>query len=708
MKPLLTVIETPQGINDLREYLKDFEYIAYDCETTGLSRRDEVIGFSVCAEETKAFYVVLSKWDFPQTPEGVRTEREMVYYPENKAASLPLLEDLKSKQLIMHNAIFDCIMAEAFFKVSLIHSVHTDTMVLAHLLDENRSYALKELGREMYGADADKEKKVMNASIIANGGSVTKDKYELYKADAKLIGEYGAKDTILTYKLFTDLVPQLYEQGLDAFFYEDEAMLLLRTSTYELNNTGLQIDTNALTTLKKQLEADCIEAKTFILSEIAPHVKDKYPGLKKKDHFNIGSSNQLAWLLFGVLGLQFNTLTKGGKELCKKLSMKPPYHPGAKKDFIAMCLQRKDEIYEQETKTSTKTVRAKKIKDPWTYIQVDNKTLAKYADKLKWVKRLLEYKKNLKLLDTYVCGIEAGVNYGVIQPSFLQTGTTSGRYSSKSPNFQNLPRKDKRIKSCVVSRPGKAFVGADFSQLEPRVFAYMSQDERLMEAFADASTDFYSVIGMSVNDIFDALPQKEGHPDAFGIKYSKLRDDAKVIALASAYGSTAFQLAPTTGKSIEETEEIIEKYFERFPKVLQMMLDSHAQAKAKGAVTSLYGRPRRIPEATSINKIYGDVPHAQLPYIARNILNLSMNHRIQSTAASIVNRAAIKFYHLCEDAGIKAPVVLQVHDQLVAECSTADSENVALLLQEAMENAVTLLGIRLEAVPKIGHKLSEL
>lgn len=704
MKPLLNVIDSPTAIRELQAYLADKEFIAVDSETTGVTRYHEVIGISTCAEETRADYIVIAKWDFAT---AVSTAKELIYIPGCKEASADLLRSLEGKSLVMHNGLFDCMMFEAFFKLKLIHSLHTDTMLLAHLLDENRPKGLKDLGRTLYGMDADKEKKEMDASIVTNGGSVSKDSYELYKGDAYLIGRYGAKDAILTYKLFTDFVPQLYEQGLDKFFYDEETMPLLRTSTYELNNVGLQVDITALTTLKKQLQADCLEAKAFIHSEIAPHVKDKYPGTKKTNHFNIGSSNQLAWLTFGVLNLQFNTLTKGGKELCRSLNMKPPYTLGAKKDFIAMCLQRKGEVYQQEGKVNGKLVKAKKIKDPWTYIQCDNKTLAKYADKYRWIKRLLEYKKNLKLLDTYVEGIESRVRYGIIQPSFLQSGTTSGRYASKEPNFQNLPRKDKRIKSCIVARPGKVFVGADFSQLEPRVFAYMSQDERLMKAFEDDNTDFYGVIGLEVFDIHDALPLSSETPDSFKVKYPAIRDNTKVIALATAYGSTAFQLAPSTGKSIEETEEIIEKYFERFPKVLQMMLDSHKQVKAKGFVTSLYGRPRRIPDAKTINKIYGDVPHGDLPYVARNMLNLAMNHRVQSTGASIVNRAAIHFYHNCEDAGIEAPMVLQVHDQLVAECDEADGPNIALLLQNSMENATILPGVKLVAVPKIAKKLSE-
>jgi DNA polymerase-1 len=130
-------------------------------------------------------------------------------------------------------------------------------------------------------------------------------------------------------------------------------------------------------------------------------------------------------------------------------------------------------------------------------------------------------------------------------------------------------------------------------------------------------------------------------------------------------------------------------------------------AKKTGQVTNLFGRPRRMPEAKNIPRIYGDLDHAELPYECRNVLNLAVNHRIQSTGASIVNRAAIKFHELCKEAQIEAKLVLQVHDSLIAECNEVDADNVLILLQNAMEETTILPGVRLEAIPKIGKNLAE-
>lgn len=693
MQPKLTVIDNPQDLQTLKTYLEDKDFVAYDCETTGLLKTDRVIGFSICASEDEAFYVILEKWN------TVTQKMEPTSY---LLEARDIILDLETKKLVMHNAIFDCMMANSYFKIDLMPSVHTDTMILAHLLDENRWVGLKELGKSMFGENATQEQAEMKASVIANGGKLTQKNYEMYKADSYLLGKYGAKDAWLTYKIFMALVPELYEQGLDKFFYEDESMPLLKGPTYQLNSSGLKVDQNEVTILKKTLEAECAEAKSFIYSEIQNYVKEKYPGDKKGTTFNIGSSKQLAWLLFGQMKCEFGTLTDGGKKIAKHLGFKKnPYTKWEKTNFIDQCMMQEGQIYELEAVINGKVKKAKKLKQPWDYIACDKKTLTKIAPRYKWVAKLLEYQRKMKILNTYVKGIETRVQYGIIRPRFLQHGTTSGRYSSRDPNFQNLPRDDKRIKACIVARPGKVFVGADYSQLEPRVFAYYSKDPRLLAAF-QGDDDFYSVIGMEVYDKFDCEPRKEGEK-AFGELYPKLRNISKVIALASTYGSTAYQLHSTVGKSVEDTQQDIDNYFEKFPGVKSMMLEAHQLVKEQGFVTSLFGRPRRIPEAMQII----DLPHAELPYEARNLLNLAVNHRIQSTAASIVNRAAIVLDQNLKQAGISCNIVVQVHDSLVIECNEADADNVAILLQNAMEETTVLEGIRFEANPKVGRNLAE-
>lgn len=695
MKPLeLITLTQPDEVLDLQDYLKDKYYIAFDIETTGLTKQDEIIGISVCAEEDKAYYIIMAKWD-------VQTQ-SLIY--DNKVKNLTdiLIRKLRKKSLIMHNGIFDCSMVEAYFKISLIESLHTDTMILAHLLNENRRIGLKELAKEYFGESATEEQKLMKESIVANGGKCDAKNFELYKADPLLIAKYGAKDAWLTYKLFGALTTDLYRQELEKFFYEEESMPLLRGPTYDLNTTGLAVDQNKLMELKKTLEAETLQDMDFINNEIKAYVANKYPGTTKKNTFNINSNQQLAWLLHDQLSLEFNTLTDSGKAICNAFYRRLPYTRSAKNDFIALCLEHEGQTYTPDATVNGKLKKGKKVKAPWAYITVNIESLQKHAAKYKWIARFLQYKKKVKLLTTYVTPIQERMIYGIIQPQFLQAGTTSGRYSCKSPNFQNLPRDDERVKQCIVSRPGKVFVSADQSQLEPRIFAFMSQDELLKQAF-DGKSDFYSVIGMRVYGKNDCTPQKEG-PNAFGVKYKQLRDLSKVIALASTYGATARKLMKTTGKSLEQTQSDIDTYFEEFPKVKDMQLRYHEEAKHKGQVTNYFGRPRRMPEAKFVPK---KLSHDELTYEQRNLLNLAVNHPIQSTGGSLMNRAAIAFYSNCKIAGIECKIVSQIHDELVAECDEQDAENISLLLQDAMENTVVLPGMPLEAIPRITKTLAK-
>lgn len=694
----LIIVKTLEQLKELEKYIEDKDYIAYDTETTGVDKEFQIIGFSVCADMEVAYYVILSYWN---------VAKQSLIDLETRSFAESFISGLIGKKLIMQNAVFDCSMTFNNFGVDLMPSVVHDTMIGGHLLNENRSNGLKERGVELFGEDARKEQALMKESVYQNGGVLTKDLYELYKADPDLLAHYGAKDAILTLKVFFNDVPLLFEQKLDSFFYEDESMPLLRGPTYQMNTEGLRVDPEKLQNLKNLLESECLDAKAFIYKEIAPLIKDKYPGTSKATNFNIGSSKQLAWLLFIKMEQTFNTLTKEGKNLCKALDIKIPYNLSNKRDFIQTIIEMKGHIYAPEciNRKTGKTSRAKKVGDVWNYLSCGAPTLSKFSDRYEWVKRFLEYAKNLKLLNTYVHGIQSRMKYNVIRPSFLQHGTTSGRYSSKRPNFQNLPRDDKRIKACIVSRPGKVFVGADYSQLEPRVFAAHSGDARLLKCFKDKE-DFYSVVGAEIFERYD-VSLKKGDKNYFGDRYPNERQQAKVIALAAPYGQTPAKLAPSLNTTMDKAEEIIKNYFEKWPKVKEMQMKAHEQVKNTGTVYNMFGRPRRIPKAKELLEIYGKAKHEALPYEARTLLNLAVNHEIQSSGASIVNRAAIKLCKEIAKIHSDAKLVLQCHDSLIVECREEEGQIIAAIMQECMENTVFLEGVDLVAEPKIGRSLAD-
>lgn len=700
------IVRTNKEVTELIAYLSDKDLIALDTETTGLDKEATIIGYSICCEENLAYYVITYYWD--------KDKQELV--PLETVGTAPqVMQALAGKQIVGHNILFDVAQIKNNYGVDLIDHVFLDTMLAAHLTDENRRVGLKDLGAHYLGASAKNEQEVMKASIKANGGLLTKDKYELYKGDCNLIAEYGAQDAAMTFKLIDILVQELINENMVDFFFE-ETMPLLRGPTKDLNTVRLQVDLEALAKLKKSLELETLQLHASINKEIAPFVKDNYPGTSKTNVFNIGSGPQLAWLLFEKLGNTFTKLSDAGQELCRALDMKLPYTAKAKEEFIAVVTRRKGAVWKEKTSVDKKTGNPKviqtKVRDYWNYLSTDKVALDHFANKYRWVAHLQEYKKAQHILTTYVKGIAEKTKYGTIQPNFKQHGTTSGRYSCASPNFQQLPREDKRVKACIVSRPGNVFVGADYSQLEPRCFASVSQDHSLMDCFSKGE-DFYSVVGAPIFGVTNTSLFKD-HPDSFAKKHPELRDRAKVIALATPYGRTARQQASAMSISVEESQSLIDQYFGAYPKVELMMLKFHEEAKSKGYVESMFGRKRRIIDALQIRPMYGNSSHSELPYEARNLLNLAVNHPIQSAGASITNRAMIAFKRKCrenEKASMfwqLVKIVLQIHDEIIVECPEELSKEVSVLLKDCMENTTKLPGVVLHCEPKIGKNLGEL
>lgn len=725
MKETLKIVSGPVGLAQLEQYLADKEYVAYDTETTGLEKNAEVIGFSVSAEPDVGWYVILAEW-ITRDEEvecsaceghgdcGVCNNHGKVLVTRGDLVkkskefvdrAVKLLETLKNKKLIMHNGMVDVNWTKANFGVDLQEALHTDTMVLSHLLNEDRpgGYGLKELAYSEFGESAKREQMEMKASVLSRGG-IWEEKRggnkEMYKADSKILAKYGAKDTVLTYRLFVKYVPQLYEEKLEAFFYDDECMPLYRYCTYDLNMVGLKVDVEKIKQLEQDLEREVNQLREEVLFEIAPYIKDKYPGTNKGNTFNIGSSQQMSWLLFMKLGNDWKKLTKGGRKVAQDLIEKVPYNPSGRKAF-----------YQAVVNAGLK---------PEKYIQCDKKALMNLATKYGWVAKILKYKQSSTLLKTYAKGLQQFIKYGVITPGFKQHGTTSGRYSSSKPNFQNLPRDDKRVKACIVARTGKVFVGADYSQLEPRTFTAMSQDPILMDGFKKGE-DFYGVIGIPVFNLYKCSANKKAPnyigSDTFeGGKYKYYRQIAKVIALSLAYGTTPYKLSDELrdqeGKNmpVEQCTAILDGYFEKYVGVDNFVKESHLQIVNTGKVFNLFGRPRRIPEAKKIKSLGfpKSCDATDLPYQYRTLLNLAVNHRVQSTAASIVNRACIEFYKRVKELGIDAKVVLQVHDEIVIECAEEHGKLVADMLKDVMENTVKLPGVDLVAEPKIGKTLADL
>jgi len=284
---------------------------------------------------------------------------------------------------------------------------------------------------------------------------------------------------------------------------------------------------------------------------------------------------------------------------------------------------------------------------------------------------LLDYRELSKLRSTYVDVLPHAVNpdTGRIHTSFSQTGASTGRLSSSDPNLQNIPVRTPRgeqIRRCFVPREGAAFVVADYSQIELRLLAHMSQDPAFITAFQRGGDIHRETAAI----IFD-VPLEE--------VTSEMRARAKTINFATIYGQGPFALSRQLGIPQDEAKEFIRLYFERFSGVRRFLDECVARAKDEGYVETLFGRRRYIPELkdrTYSVRSFGE--------------RVAMNSPLQGSAADLIKIAMINLPVALADAGLEAALVLQVHDELVVEAPLAEVEEATRIVRSEMEGAAEL------------------
>ena len=293
------------------------------------------------------------------------------------------------------------------------------------------------------------------------------------------------------------------------------------------------------------------------------------------------------------------------------------------------------------------------------------------------IEKILEYRSLTKLNSTYVEGLIPYINdkTGRIHSYFHQTITATGRISSTEPNLQNIPTREeigKQLRKVFKPREGYIYVDADYSQIELRVLAHISQDKHMLEAFKNGE------------DI-----HKQAASKVLGIQIEEVtkeqRGKAKAVNFGIVYGISDFGLAEQIGVSRKEAKQYIEQYLEKYSGIKKFMDDIVEEAKEKGYVETLFHRRRYIPELTSKN------------YMVRQFgARVAMNTPIQGTAADIMKIAMIDTYNKLKKENLDAKLILQVHDELMIECKIEEKEKVKEILKTCMENA-TKLSIPLKA-----------
>ncbi len=286
------------------------------------------------------------------------------------------------------------------------------------------------------------------------------------------------------------------------------------------------------------------------------------------------------------------------------------------------------------------------------------------------IEYILEYRAAGKLKSTYADGL---LNYvgkdGRIHTTYKQTVAGTGRLSSIDPNLQNIPirtKEGREIRRAFLAKEGYSFVGADYSQIELRLLAHLSEDEIFVQAYRD-DLDIHRMTAAQV----------------FHIPFEQVTDlqrrSAKAVNFGIVYGISDYGLSQDLNISVKEAREYIENYFEKYPKVKTFLDQSIAEAKGKGYSLTMFGRIRPIPELKSAQ------------YMVRSFgERIAMNAPIQGGAADIIKIAMNRVYSALEKEGIRGKIVLQVHDELILEVADEDAEKAKELLTREMQQAAEL------------------
>ncbi len=315
-----------------------------------------------------------------------------------------------------------------------------------------------------------------------------------------------------------------------------------------------------------------------------------------------------------------------------------------------------------------KLPRGKKTKTGWS---TDVEVLTVLAEENPVAARILDYRSLAKLKSTYTDALPRLVHpeTGRLHTSFNQTITATGRLSSSEPNLQNIPIRTEeggRIREAFLPAEGNLLLSADYSQVELRILAHLADDPVLKESF-EKGEDIHR---RTASEIFGVFPE---------VVDSEMRRRAKTINFGVLYGMSAFGLAKSLGIGRKEAQEYIDNYFARYPKVKGFMEEKVAEARAKLYVTTLLGRRCAVPEIHSKNGAFRG-------YAERN----AINYPIQGSAADIIKVAMVRIHERLAREGLKAKMVLQVHDELVFDVPEAELEQLRALVVEEMEGAVAL------------------
>lgn len=690
------LIENEDDLQKLHDYLISHRILSLDTETTSTSAINaELVGLSFAVKEFEAFYVPIPA----NREEALRLVNIFKDIYENELI-LKVGQNLKYDLEVLRN--YDIYLAGSMW----------DTMIAHYLIQPELRHGIDYIAETILNYQ-----KIHTEELIGKKG---KNQLSFRDLAPKKVYEYACEDADIALQLKNRLELELKNKNCEELFYNIEMPLMQVLAEMEMN--GVCIDINALKETSKIFNSRLKEIKQEIY-EIAG------------EEFNISSPKQVGDILFGKLKIidnpkktktwQYVTNEKELEEikdshaivgkileyrklnsvLTERTKKKPSVQQTpdlfgfieANEDYVnnekqlshlevsKQMTQLEKEIYELAGEKfkimSPKQVgtvlfdRMKIIDNPkktetWQYV-TNEEILQQLKGKHKIVEKILSYRETEKLIGTYVDALPSLVNKktGHIHTSFNQTITATGRLSSSEPNLQNIPVRGedgKEIRKVFVPEPGCLFFSADYSQIELRVMAHLSGDKNMISVFKDGKDLHAATAATIYKKNIDEVTRDE-------------RTKSKRANFGIIYGITVFGLAERLDISRDESKQLINGFFETFPKVKDYMDKAIEEARQKEYVETLFGRRRYLKDINSHNATVRG-------FAERNAINAP----IQGTAADIIKVAMIRISQRFKNENIRSKMILQVHDELNFSVYPEEKEKVEQIVIEEMQGAIEM------------------
>lgn len=634
-------IRTPERLKEYMDHCKQSGEYVLDVETTGLDiYNDILVGICLYTPGETSAYVPFNHTDLQNVRVADQMSEEQV-----RDIMLPCLQD-QELRCINHNIKFDNKKLAWDWK-QIIVNIYWDTLIAGYVLNENEPHGLKPL---------------YNKYILHGKGS-SEDYGDLFEGipfnyvPIDVATVYGANDGFKTYALYKFQAQYLREdhpredfRKMYYVFREVEMPLIPLCTDMEMR--GVEIREDFAKELSEDFNKEMVEVEAkcdAYVEQFKQYILDNNNLMrltKGTCKINYSSPQQVAALFYDIFKL-------------RSVSRKEPWGTG-------------DKIIQKFLSTAKKK---------------DTKKSREFAEFLENYQRFKEIKK---LLGTYVDKIpqvkEPKIN--AVYTTYNQYGAKTGRFSSSDTvskiNLQNIPSKEKRIRKIFKARDGYKLVGGDFSQIEPRVLAFLSGDESMINAYKEGK-DLYAIMGSQVYQ----LPYedcREFYPDGtVNAEGKHRRTTMKSVLLGIMYERGATAIGEQFNKSAEWAQQLIDNFYKSFPKINQYRLKIENMAETYGYVTTITGRKRRLPDMQLEDKD---------DYRYQEAHRQSLNSVIQGSSADIMKLSMIAIYNDPRYKALDCHMIITVHDELIMEVPE----------DHIKEGAELLVG----TMKRVGHSLIDL